>query len=456
MNNILVIGDVMLDNNYYSTISRYAPEAPIPIHKIINTEYILGGAANVAKNIHNLTNNVELISIIGDDYFGKIIQKLLNDSNINNKLFLDNRHTTQKNRIFYENKIINRFDIEDTFDIDSIIEDTILNYIKTKNNIKAIILSDYDKGFLTFNLCKNIINYANINNIYVFIDPKINNELKYKNCFCIKPNLLEAQILSKETDINKIFTTIYNKINPSNVIITMGDKGSYINSETIYIPNPTNIKVVDVTGAGDIFISVLTYLFLINNDILLSSKIANFIASKSVQYIGNYNITLTDIDEYYLNENIIIYDHDINKIKLLNKLYSNIVFTNGCFDIFHSTHLKLLNFCKKENYILVVGLNSDSSIQKIKGPYRPINNLTERCELLKNLNIIDFIIIFDNDSPYNILSYLKPSIIVKGGDYNIDNIIGKEFAQEILLFDYINGVSSTKIINNVINKHDNI
>lgn len=276
--------------------------------------------------------------------------------------------------------------------------------------------------------------------------------MKYKNCFCLKPNLLEAQLLTNKLEIEDIFNTIYEIINPSNLIITNADKGVYINSFELQIQTKKKFNVVDVTGAGDIFISVLSFLYLQTKDILVSSKIANYIASKSIQYIGNYNINKDDIDEYYLYENNIIYENDINKIMLLNKIYPNIIFTNGCFDIFHSAHLGLLNFCKKQEGIIVLGLNSDLSIKKFKGESRPINNLNERINLLNNLNLIDFIIVFDSETPFNILKNLKPTIIVKGGDYNIDNIIGKEFCKEIKLFNYINGISTTNIIKQISDK----
>ena len=163
--NILVIGDIMIDINYYVEITKKAPEADIPVYKTTNIEYKLGGAANVANNL--LNNNVELISIIGNDYYGSLIKKLL-DENINNKLFIDERKTTQKNRLFKNNHLFNRFDIEDIYDINENLENQILNYIKSKNNINAIILSDYDKGLLTLNLCQSIINFCNENNINYF------------------------------------------------------------------------------------------------------------------------------------------------------------------------------------------------------------------------------------------------------------------------------------------------
>jgi D-beta-D-heptose 7-phosphate kinase/D-beta-D-heptose 1-phosphate adenosyltransferase len=451
--NILVIGDIMIDINHYVNITRKAPEADISIYKVNNTEYKLGGAANVVNNLKLLNNNVELISVIGNDYYGKYITELLDKMNIKNKLFIDDkRNTTQKNRLFHDNKLVNRHDIEDDYDINEEIQSDMLTYIKNTNNYSAIILSDYDKGLLTHNLCQNIISFCNENNIYTFVDPKIKNIMKYKNCFCLKPNMNEAIILANETDIDNIFKNIFNKLNVKNVIITNAEKGLYLNESNNIININKKFNVIDVTGAGDIFLSVLTSSYLKNKDLFLSSKIANYIASKSIEYIGNYNIKEADINEYYLYENNIIYEHEIDKIELLHKIHSNIIFTNGCFDIFHSAHLRLLNFCKKENGIFILGLNSDKSIKKIKGENRPINNLNERIELLNNLNLIDYIIIFDNESPYNILKHLKPNIIVKGGDYNVDTIIGKEFCKEIKLFNYINGISTTNIIKRAFDK----
>lgn len=451
--NILVIGDIMIDINHYVNTSRKAPEADIPIYKVNNIEYKLGGAANVINNLKLLNNNIELISIIGNDYYGKYIIESFNKLNIKNKLFVDNnRNTTQKNRLFYDNKLVNRYDIEDDYDISESIENEVINYIKNINNLDIIILSDYDKGLLTHNLCQNIINFSNQNNIYTFVDPKIKNIMKYKNCFCLKPNMNEAIILSNEKNIDNIFKNIFDRLNVKNIIITNAEKGVYLNNSNNIININKKFNVIDVTGAGDVFLSVLTSCYLQNKDLFLSSKIANYIASKSIEYIGNYNIKETDINEYYLYQNNIIYEHEIDKIELLNKIHPNIIFTNGCFDIFHSAHLRLLNFCKKENGIFILGLNSDESIKKIKGNNRPINNLNERIELLNNLNLIDYIIIFNNETPYNILKYLKPTTIIKGGDYNTDTIIGKEFCKEIKLFNYINGISTTNIIKQAFDK----
>ena len=450
--NIIVFGDVMLDINHICKVTRNAPEANIPIYEVENTTFILGGAGNVANNLQNLNTNVELITVLGNDIYGKKIKEILDINNIKNKCYIDNkRKTTQKNRQFYANQIINRHDIEDINDIDINIEKIICNYISEKiNKINAIIISDYNKGIVTEKLCKKIISIANKNNIPTFIDPKLKNINKYSNCFCFKPNMAEAIQLSKESSLDVIFTSIKTQINPTNIIITDGKNGIYLNSSNINYRHNENINVVDVTGAGDIAICVLVYIWLLKRDISLGCSIANFVCGKSIQFIGNYNLSLNDIHNYYLKDKI-IYDHEIHKIQYLNEIkqFNKMVFTNGCFDIIHSAHIKLLNFSKKQGDMLVIGLNSDYSIKKLKGNSRPINNIDERSELLINLDCVDYIIIFSDNTPYNILSILKPNILVKGGDYIKENIIGTEFVDDIILFNFINGKSSTNVIKQI-------
>jgi D-beta-D-heptose 7-phosphate kinase/D-beta-D-heptose 1-phosphate adenosyltransferase len=451
---ILIIGDVMIDVYYDSIVSRNAPEADIPIYNVIDNNYILGGASNIAVNLFNLEKNIELISIIGNDNYGNKIKQLLDKKAIPNYLFIDqNRKTTQKNRIIKNNKIEVRYDIEDTNDISNDLEEKILKYITNQENIDAIILSDYDKGMLTEYLSQKIIKFANDNNIYTFVDPKIKNYLKYRDCFLFKPNLIEAMIICNNNEtknIKDIIDSIKNKLVCKNILLTCGKDGMYLNNIDNHITHNKYITPIDVTGAGDIVLALFSYIFMKEKDLLLAANISNYIAGKSVTQIGNYQISNNDISEYYfLNENKVIYDNEIEKIKKISE-FKKIVFTNGCFDIIHSAHIKLLNFSKKQGELLVVGLNSDNSIKKIKGEKRPINSILERCELIMSLNIVDYIIIFDNDTPYDILKTLKPEIIVKGGDYTKETVIGSEFCNEVILFNYIEGKSTSLIVNKII------
>jgi D-beta-D-heptose 7-phosphate kinase/D-beta-D-heptose 1-phosphate adenosyltransferase len=462
--NILVIGDIMLDINYESIINRTAPEADICIHNINGVNYILGGASNVAQNLKHLGVNIELISIIGNDYYGGILKQLLDDKQITNNIFVDSRKTTQKHRIFNNNTISVRYDIEDTHDISNEMSDKIIDYVKEKKNIEAIIISDYNKGLLTNCLCKELISFANDNNIYTFVDPKIKNVEKYQNCFCFKPNLVECKII---TDINQIginqigineiqnmFETIKQKINCKNTVVTCGENGIYINDISNHFIHKDKIDVIDVTGAGDIVLTVLTYIFLKTKDLVLACNIANCIAGKSVKTIGNYNINISDIDKCLQNNiilNKVIYYYESEKIQNIKNINPNktIIFTNGCFDILHSAHIKILQFSKKQGDILVVGINSDESIKRLKGPERPINDIEERTNILSLFDFIDYIIIFNDDTPYNIIELLNPNMLVKGSEYKKEDIIGANLVNDVILFDYIQNKSTSLIVNKI-------
>jgi D-beta-D-heptose 7-phosphate kinase/D-beta-D-heptose 1-phosphate adenosyltransferase len=460
--NIIVIGDVMIDVNYSSEIKRLAPEADIPIHNILDVNYILGGSSNVAKNLNNLETNVEIVSVIGDDVYGNKIKELFDFYQIKHKLFIDKeRKTTQKNRIFVNDKLNVRYDIESTNNISSDIEEEIIKYIVNKNNIEvnnnidAIIISDYDKGVITETLSQKIITYANENNIPTFVDPKLKNYMKYKGCFLFKPNQNEAETISGEKNIDKILQFIKDKIECNNILLTRGKEGMILNNIYNKIQHESIISLVDVTGAGDVVLCVLVYVFLKEKNLLKACKKANYVGGKSVGVIGNYNVSINDIDEYYKiniysKNNKIIYDYEEERIIEISKK-KNIVFTNGCFDILHSAHIELLKFSKNQGDILIVGLNSDDSIKRLKGENRPINDIFERSKILSLFDFIDYIIIFSDDTPLNIIKLLNPDVLVKGSDYNKDNIIGREYVKNIILFDFILNKSSTNVINKIKN-----
>ena len=463
--NIIIIGDVMIDINYYSEVYRNAPESiEIPIYNVENSTTILGGASNVAVNLQNLGGNIELISVVGNDNYGLKIKSMLEEKEIKHTLFLDKkRKTTQKNRIFCNSVLVTRYDIEDTHIINENLSSKIFDYVKKKENINAIIISDYDKGVVSEELCIKLVKYANEHNIFTFIDPKLKNYEKYKDCFCLKPNLNEGEIITGEKEYGKILEKIKKKINCKNVVLTCGNEGIFVNNITNHICHKERIDVIDVTGSGDIVLSLLVYIFLKTNDLVEASKIANYIAGKGVKVLGNYNVSLLDIDNYYnsslldidncynsLKYNKIIYDHDIERIKYISKM-KNIVFTNGCFDIIHSAHIKNLQFAKQQGDILVVGLNSDISIKRLKGDNRPINTIEERSLLLSLFEFVDYIIIFDEDTPLNIIKLLKPTIMVKGSDYEQKNIVGNEYVDKIILFEYINNKSTSLIIEKIKN-----
>jgi D-beta-D-heptose 7-phosphate kinase/D-beta-D-heptose 1-phosphate adenosyltransferase len=448
---IIVIGDIILDTNHICNTTRYAPEANIPVYDVIQTNYILGGAGNVAKNLKNLECDVEIVSVIGNDYAGSQIKTLLNDNNIKHNLFTDNisRKTTQKTRVFCNSELVNRYDIEDTENISDEIGEQIIQYIQSIGDIDAILFSDYNKGVLTQCVCETLITYSKSNHIFTFVDPKPAGVLKYRGCFCFKLNLLEGETISDKTSKNDILHYLKSYIDCDHVILTCGENGLYVDSIEQHIYNDFPVDVVDVTGCGDTVLVVTSYMYLKTRNIVKSSKIANYVARKCVGVIGNHLVSISDLDEFI--DNVII-DSETDKLEKLASIDNKkIVFTNGCFDIIHSAHIRLLQFSKKLGDILIVGINSDASVKRLKGESRPINDVVERCNLLNSLGIVDHIIVFDDDTPRNILSLLKPHIIVKGGDYTKETIIGSEYAKEIVIYDYINGISSTNTISKITN-----
>jgi D-beta-D-heptose 7-phosphate kinase/D-beta-D-heptose 1-phosphate adenosyltransferase len=330
--------------------------------------------------------------------------------------------------------------------------------------LHAIVISDYDKGVVTPSLCKNIIDYCNQHRIYTFIDPKIKNIEKYRNCFCFKPNLNEGEIISNEKEVELILNSIKTNLNPMHTVLTCGEKGMYVDKIENHVQHESPIEVVDVTGAGDTVLCVLVHVFLQKKDLYLATKMANYIAGKSVQQQGNYNASIQDIEDYYKIEqrekkqeqvsiickNKIIFDYETDKIKELS-LKKNIVFTNGCFDIIHSAHIQNLRFAKEQGDYLVVGLNTDASVQRLKGKERPINNQEERSKLLSLFDFVDHIILFNEDTPLSILQLLRPTVLVKGSDYKKEEIVGAEYAEKVVLFNYVEGKSSSHVINKIKN-----
>ena len=278
---------------------------------------------------------------------------------------------------------------------------------------------------------------------------------------------------TKTTDISNMFVEIKNSLQNTHTIITDGENGLYVDNVFNHITHDKKISLVDVTGAGDVVVSVLLYCFLsFNKDILTAAAIANYIGGKSVQVLGNYTICLKDIEEGYnalilkhhenqppmsrisiieLPTKKILVDADVEELESFQN--KNVVFTNGCFDIVHSGHLKLLNYCRNQGEIFIVGLNSDESVKKLKGDSRPINSVLERSEFLLDLNIVDYVVVFNDDNPYNIIKMIKPKTLVKGGDYRKEIIVGSDIVDNVFIFDYLENKSSTRIINKILNAH---
>tara|TARA_B110000971_G_C20031876_1_gene511837 strand:- start:639 stop:1988 length:1350 start_codon:yes stop_codon:yes gene_type:complete len=445
MKNILLVGDIVIDKYYFGQCKRLAPEGPFPVISVTKIINKLGCLGNVLENVREFFDKIYLITCINEKTIKPLVDKI-KDYNIEHfNIHQDNRGLIKKNRIFANNQYISRFDEEIINNINRENEKKIINYIETIIcDIDIVLLSDYNKGFLTNSITQNIINVANENDKVTFVDPKGNDYTKYKNCTLIKPNKHEAIDFFKENitteNINEFSNKILNDLNIKFILNTLGPEGLRFiekdissNQNSIIYKNIIPSQVIDVTGCGDTILAGLCIYY---------SKYGNF---KDKHYFLNIlsklgNIAVNTPNCYNLTKK------DWNSIKT----YPNekIVFTNGCFDMIHIGHLRYLKECKKYGNKFIIGINSDESIKRLKGNNRPINKLSDRISFLKELNIADEIIPFSEDTPEELLKKIKPDILIKGGDYKLEDIIGRDLVKEVKIIPFVEGYSSTNIINN--------
>jgi len=464
--NILVIGDLMIDHYLFGKVERISPEAPVQVVEIEKEKMLLGGAGNVINNLLALGAKVCVASVIGDDENGEWIKnRLLSKAiDLNNLVYQKGRHTSKKTRVISSNQQIVRFDKESKDDISKESEEKLLSSMSQEYDL--ILLSDYAKGVLTNSLTKKIIAYANIKNIPVFIDPKGSDYSKYLGATLITPNKKEAELatgikITNDETLKKAGTELKEKYDLKSVIITLGENGMAIfEDEMIKIPTVAK-EVYDVTGAGDTVISALGYAMSNGKSLKEAAKFANYAAGVVVGKVGSATATISEIEEYKKSlhqESTEDFIKDFESISLivknLKQKEQTIVFTNGCFDILHLGHVKYLESAKKMGDILIVGLNSDDSVKRLKGKTRPINTQYDRAYLLAALECVDYVVIFDEDTPYELIKIIQPDILVKGGDYRYKNVVGSDIAKEVRFVDFVDGKSTTSIIRMICDTDD--
>lgn len=463
---ILVIGDLIIDHYLWGTSDRISPEAPVPVVKINNESTMLGGAGNVLNNLKALGAKADILSVVGDCKNSLLMKSLLEKISINTGYLITekNRITSKKSRIIISQQQIVRFDRENSSQINKSSQEKILNFFnKLVNNYDCILLSDYGKGIFSFELTQSIINIANLNNVKVLADPKGPNYTKYKGSYLLTPNLKEASEATKiniqdDSSLEKALISLKSICDLKISLITLSDQGIAVFDDQFRTHPTAARKVFDVTGAGDTVLAALGFAIASNCSIDESVQFSNLAAGVVVGKVGSASVTINEISEYEsrLNKStsdkhIKTIDEITNLAKDLKKRGLKIIFTNGCFDIIHSGHIKYLETAKSFGDILIVGLNSDKSVSSIKGSSRPINSEKDRALVLAALESVDYVVIFDEDTPYNLIKSILPKTIVKGGDYKDQNVIGSDIADELRLVDFIDGRSTSKIINKIKN-----
>jgi len=467
---ILCVGDLILDHYVHGNIDRISPEAPIPVLKANDRNYnILGGCGNVARNICSANSKCHLISIVGNDDDGLKIKDLIKDiKNLTFNLIIDkNRCTTKKTRYVCENQQILRVDNEIENPISKVLETKIIKLLKNKiNDYDVIVLSDYNKGVLTDTLIKKIIKIAQHFKKILIVDPKKKDFSVYAGATFITPNFKELKsavntfdINSKSNDDNlviKLSKQIINKFKFKAVITTRSADGiSVVTDVGSFFHLPSEAKeVFDVSGAGDTALAYLSTYISKGKSLELSVKISNIAAGLAVGKFGTSVVSIGEVDDIKQLKNIKVVTNQ-NLSKALKDYDSKkiIGFTNGCFDLLHTGHISYLKSAKQKCDILILGLNSDESIRKLKGKNRPIVEQKDRVEILSSFPFIDKIVVFDEVTPIKLIKRIKPNIIFKGKDYKKQDVVGfresKKWQGRVILIDFIKNKSTTNLIERI-------
>lgn len=466
---ILVVGDVMLDNYYVGDVRRISPEAPVPVFRKHSERSVLGGAANVAANLVAANQQVTMMSMVGDDADGETLMSRFAEKEVATDLVTKlKRSTTIKTRFLADNnQQILRLDVEDTTPISKTECKKILQkleqYIK---QFDLILMSDYLKGLMTQEFTQSVIKLAKNSYIPVVIDVKDPKYGKYYGATLLKPNLNELRALTgkkaeTKNEIVEAAEELRFRSNCKYVLATLGAKGMVLigDGEPYFVKSLAR-EVFDVSGAGDTTIAYLATCMANGMPIREAVDIANYAAGIQVGKVGTSSVYWQEVRDLISNENHgishkILSSEEVSHFRKDNA-QKKIVFTNGCFDILHVGHKRYLQQAATLGDILVVGVNSDASVKRLKGPSRPVNNELDRAEMLSAMGFIDYVVIFDEDTPYELIKKIQPDVLVKGGDYKPEDVVGRDIVLarggKLELISFVEGKSTTNIINKINSK----
>lgn len=463
---ILVAGDVMVDEYVLGEVERISPESPVPVLVARERLRRLGGAGNVLRNLVSMGATVALFATIGSDDAGKWFKNHCYEIGVDTFWLKTDRSrpTTIKTRVVARNQQIVRIDEENTGIISAEMEQKVIDELKSVlPQVKAVVLSDYGKGFLTPNILQSLLAQAKEENIPVLVDPKGMDFTRYKGATYITPNIREASLasgidISDKVSMELAGQTLLSQTNAEGIVLTRGRDGSSLitrNSIEHFTVKP--VEIVDVTGAGDTVISTLALAVASGLSIQEAIQLANLAASLVVARFGAATVSLDEmIDSLKLERESrkIINMSDAERALRHHRIQGHtIVFTNGCYDLFHAGHLELLRKASSFGDVLVVGVNSDKSVKRIKGPQRPIVPEGERLAILSALNFVDYVIAFDQDTPLELIKEIKPDVLVKGEDWKGKTVVGEKIVLErkgrVELVKLLPGVSTTELISRI-------
>ncbi len=462
----------MLDRYFIGDVQRISPEAPVPVVLLKNKNDRAGGAANVAANLAGLGIETRIVGCIGQDDEGEILTKLLIDLGIapSGLIKSSQRPTIAKTRILGGHQQMMRLDQEDT----RAYSKQEVGHLKDRidllllDNPSIVILSDYAKGVLSEELCKNVIRHCRELKIPVLVDPKGRDYSKYLGATALTPNKREtADACGVSIHDNEALLSAASKMREDLELeflaVTRGEEGiSLLQKESRHQFNATAKQVFDVSGAGDTVIATLAAGIMSEMTVEQALILANIAAGIVVGKVGTAPIYKDELFSELSNQRhsvqadkICSLDILIERTEAWRRNKQKIVFTNGCFDLLHAGHVTYLEAAKKTGDRLILGLNTDRSVSSIKGPTRPIIHQDDRARVLAALESVDAVVLFDEDTPIDLIKAIRPDVIVKGSDYSEDQVVGgaevKSWGGTIALIDVVEGRSTSNIINKLAN-----
>jgi len=468
---VLVVGDLMLDRFVYGEVARISPEAPAPVLAVKREELTPGGAGNVARNIAGLGARCILISAVGDDDAGRTLAEVFGKSGgqIEAKLAIDaSRPTTQKARFVSEHHSTHllRADWEETHPLPKNCEEEILTTaLKALPSCGAVVISDYGKGVLTPRVTEKLIAEAGKAKKPVIVDPKNDDYRTYKNATLITPNRTELsraahRDVRKTEDVIKAAAELVARADLEAILVTRSEEGMTLvtaKGAALHIPSHP-VKVRDVSGAGDTVVATVAAMLAMGAELEAAARAANAAAAVVVSKRGTAAVNFVEMRAVLVPSALRAHDEKIARdLKVMDERLDEwrragqrIGFTNGCFDLIHPGHLKVLAGARAACDRLVVGLNSDASARRLKGSTRPIQDEVARAEVLAALEAVDLVVVFEEDTPVELIRRVNPQVLVKGGDYKREQVVGHEIVEakggEVIIVETLPERSTTRLV----------
>jgi len=466
---VLCVGDLMLDEFVYGEVSRISPEAPTPVIACKRSELMVGGAGNVGRNLVSLGCKCIFVGVVGDDDAGRALTEALAASPlIEFELVVDAaRMTTRKVRFVSEHHSTHmlRADWELAAPIDAAREDALIGHvIAAMPRAGAVVLSDYAKGALTPRVIRAVIDAANALDKPVVVDPKGRDYSIYRGATLITPNrqeLAEATHSAARSDdeVAMAAAELRAALAAEAVLVTRSEAGMTLVGEGAPVHVPAYpVRVRDVSGAGDTVVAVLSAMLAMGADFEAAMRAANAAAAVVVGKRGTATLSVAELRSRILPaaslapEEKIVFDWALLDEHLADwrKQGLRIGFTHGCFDLLHPGHVRLLAGARAACDRLVLGLNGDASVTRLKGEGRPVQNVQARAEVLAALEAVDLVVVFDEDTPVELIARVKPTVLIKGGDYSREQVVGREIVEalggEVILIDLVPGHSTTSMV----------